>query len=108
MLVHMGLYHTSSHPLDAKENYRILIRGSVDLSWFDRLGRLTISKEHLPDGTVITTLSGELRDQSALIGILNTLHDLGLPLISVERVTPESSDRCGTENHGELTSGSSY
>ena len=92
MLMHMGPYPQSQHPLDARENYRILIRGLVDADWLDRLGSMTISTEHLADGTVMTTLSGELRDQSALVGILNTLHDLGLPLISVERVAAESSD----------------
>jgi len=29
-------------------------------------------------------LSGELQDQAALVGVLNTLYDLGLPLLSVE------------------------
>ena len=35
--------------------------------------------EHL-----VTTLSGQLLDQSGLLGVLNTLHDLRLPLLSVE------------------------
>jgi hypothetical protein len=34
----------------------------------------------------VTILVGRLADQAALIGILNTLYDLGLPLLSVEYV----------------------
>ena len=61
--------------------------------WFDRLGGMTIATTRLADGSVVTILSGELVDQSALVGVVNTLHDLGLPLISVERVAAESSNR---------------
>jgi hypothetical protein len=64
----------------------------LDASWFDRVGGMTIATTHLADGTVITILSGELVDQSALVGVVNTLHDLGVPLISVERVASESSN----------------
>jgi len=31
-----------------------------------------------------TTLEGRLLDQAALTGVINTLYDLGLPLVSVE------------------------
>jgi hypothetical protein len=32
----------------------------------------------------VTTLSGQAVDQAALMGLLNSLYDLGLPLLSVE------------------------
>jgi hypothetical protein len=38
----------------------------------------------LDDGT--TVLDGEVADQSALHGLLRTLSDLGLPLVSLTRV----------------------
>jgi hypothetical protein len=47
---------------------------------------MTISATRLADGTTATTLIGDLADQSALVGVLNTLHDLGLSLMSVERL----------------------
>ncbi len=34
----------------------------------------------------VTTLVGSLADRSALLGVLNTLHDLNLTLLSVEVV----------------------
>ena len=37
-----------------------------------------------PDGTCLTTLEGTLPDQAALVGIINSLYDLQLKLVSVE------------------------
>jgi hypothetical protein len=67
--------------------YRIQIQGYLDGTWSDRLGGLTIKVNSEPiNGARATTLSGRLRDQTDLIGVLNTLHDLHLPLLSVEYV----------------------
>jgi hypothetical protein len=35
----------------------------------------------------VATLFDELSDQAALAGVLNTLHELHLPVLSVERVS---------------------
>ena len=60
--------------------------------WSDRLGGMTISAAKLADGPAATMLIGELADQSALFGVLNTLYDLGLPLVSVERIASKTED----------------
>jgi hypothetical protein len=39
---------------------------------------------HLDDGT--TVLEGDITDQAALHGVLRTLRDLGLPLVSCTRL----------------------
>jgi hypothetical protein len=36
------------------------------------------------DGRIATTLSGEIADQAALMGILNYLYDLGHTVVAVE------------------------
>jgi hypothetical protein len=36
------------------------------------------------DGRIATTLSGEIADQAALMGILNYLYDLGYTVLAVE------------------------
>jgi hypothetical protein len=65
--------------------YRIQVQGYLDGSWSDRLGGLTIMVNSEPvNGTLATTLFGRLRDQTALIGVLNSLYDLHLPLLTVE------------------------
>ncbi len=37
-------------------------------------------------GSLVTILEGELSDQAALAGVLNTLYELHLPLLSVKRL----------------------
>jgi hypothetical protein len=52
-------------------------------AWFDGL---QITSE--PDG--VTLIAGPVTDQAALHGLLAKVRDLGLPLMSVHRVAPES------------------
>jgi hypothetical protein len=62
------------------EHIEVRIKGKVDAGWSDWLGGLTVS--HTAEGETI--LTGNLRDQSALLGVLNRLPDLGLRLLSVK------------------------
>jgi hypothetical protein len=64
--------------------YHIKIRGYLDDNWSNRLGGMAI--QHIPtiDGTTITTLQGEMVDQAALFGVLNSLYGLGFPILSVQ------------------------
>jgi len=64
--------------------YRIRISGHLDTSWSDRLAGVTITTSGGKYSHNITLLEGSLIDQAALAGVLNTLFDLQLPLISVE------------------------
>ena len=72
----------SQRPMDAPRRYVIHAEGLLDQTWSDRLGGLTISVTRC-EGDAVTELSGLLRDQSALMGVLMGLYDLGMPLISV-------------------------
>ena len=70
--------------------YRISVQGNLPESWSDRLGGMAITISYDPNGTPVTTLSGQLRDQAALLGVLNALYDpLHLPLLSVEFLADE-------------------
>ncbi len=69
---------------DSTAIYAICIQGSLDERWSQRLGGLAIQVISQSDQARVTMLSGELQDQAALVGVLNTLYDLGLPLLSVE------------------------
>jgi hypothetical protein len=63
----------------------IRVRGALDSWWSDRLGGLRIGPSEPPaarDGPT-TELRGELLDQAALMGVLTTLYELGLPLLQV-------------------------
>jgi hypothetical protein len=72
--------------------YRIRVQGHLDDSWSDQLGGLTVTAVQLQDGTSVTTLVGALKDQAALAGVLATLSDLGLPLLSVDHVADSAQE----------------
>ena len=59
--------------------YEIRVKGHIDQSWGDWFGKMQVRQE---SGNV-TRLRCELADQSALFGLLEKIHGLGLSLISV-------------------------
>ncbi len=63
--------------------YEITIRGHLDKGWSAWLGGLAL--DHDREG--YTHLVGLIPDQAALFGVLLQIRDLGLSLISVQRVT---------------------
>jgi hypothetical protein len=65
--------------------YRIRVKGVLDEEWSDWFAGLTIVPQD--DETLLT---GPVRDQAALHGLLAKVRDLGLPLLSVKRVEPTS------------------
>ena len=61
------------------ELVEIHVRGLIAEDWSDWLGGLTITQTQHGE----TVLSGSVRDQAALRGLLDTIADLGLQLSSV-------------------------
>jgi hypothetical protein len=66
---------------DERVVYQIRVRGVLDAEWSDWFDEMTVSAQ--ADGD--TVLTGPVRDQSALHGILAKIRDLGLPLLSIAR-----------------------
>ena len=66
--------------------YRIYIQGILDKNWSDYCGGMTIEHERDAHQHAVTVMTGRLVDQSALVGILTSLHDIGCPILSVERM----------------------
>lgn len=63
--------------------YQIRVKGTLDESWSDWFGSLTITPQNGE-----TLLAGQVIDQAALHGILAKINDLGLTIISIERQNP--------------------
>jgi hypothetical protein len=61
------------------QQIEIRVKGQIDRNWSGRLEGLTIT--HTEGGE--TLLTGSVRDQAALHGLLDRLAGLGLQLISV-------------------------
>jgi hypothetical protein len=70
---------------------RVRVQGELATGWSVVLGDLAVVLE--PDGT--TLVSGELPDQAAVHGLLGSIRDLGLSLISVETIAIPSSSPAG-------------
>lgn len=70
--------------------YEIIIRGYIGDAWFEEL-RVTGQAD------AMTTLRGNLIDQSALQGVLRRINDLGMELISVNGI-PEADEPRGRES----------
>jgi len=64
--------------------YRIRFQGAFDESWLQCLGADWTIQFTGESTTVTTTITGALSDQAALIGLLSSLYDVGLPLLEVE------------------------
>ena len=63
--------------------YKIVDDGKLNESWSDRLGGMQIKVERKEENQISTTLIGEIKDQAALSGVLNSLYDLQMAVISV-------------------------
>ena len=70
---------------------QIRVKGHLDDDWSEWFAGLSMTHEE--DGT--TVLTGPLADQPALHGLLIKIRDLGLVLISVNQVEPDSKEALG-------------
>ena len=68
--------------------YEIRLKGHLAGRWAGWFEGLTITLEE--DGD--TLLTGPVADQAALHGLLKKVRDLGMPLISVNRLEPARAD----------------
>jgi len=63
--------------------YQIKIIGYIDRNWSSGFHGLKVSTS---DGDQFTTLTGRIKDQAKLRGIMNKIWDLNLMVISVNRI----------------------
>jgi hypothetical protein len=66
--------------------YKIKVQGELRESWSERLGGLQINVERSPGKEPLSTLIGQISDQSALSGVLNTLYELHLTIIIYKHI----------------------
>jgi hypothetical protein len=69
--------------------FQIRIKGHLGDDWTDWFGGMTITQEENGD----TLLTGLVPDQAALFGLLRRVRDLGMQLISINRVDTGKQDR---------------
>ena len=67
--------------------YRIAVEGCLSAQWSGRLGGMQIVTAAPENSKSVTTLIGPVRDQAALLGVLNSLYELHLKILLVERMS---------------------
>ena|SRR5437868_14708807 len=75
--------------------YQIRVAGHLGCQWTEWFGGLAIGLEANGE----TVLSGSVADQAALHGLLKKLRDLGLPLLSVNRMPLKPTGEQPSEAH---------
>ena len=65
----------------------IHVKGHINQDWSNRFGGLNVKHNKYGD----TTLTGPVRDQPELRGVLSSLADLGLDLISIATRTESTT-----------------
>jgi hypothetical protein len=78
-----------SFGFDTPASYRIRIEGPLDKRWSEYLCGMVISSAKRAAEPTVTTLTGKLTNMAALMGVLNTVYDLGFTLLKVERLRTE-------------------
>jgi hypothetical protein len=68
--------------------YEIRLKGHLEPRWVKWFDDLAITLEDNGD----TLLCGPVADQAALHGLLKKVRDVGLPLLSVNSVGPDTED----------------
>jgi len=64
--------------------YRIRVRGHLDAKWSERLEGMNITDVRHSEKDDETILVGRLADQAALAGVMNTLYEQHLPVLSLD------------------------
>jgi len=78
--------NTTNLPSDDETGlYEICLKGHLVDRWISHFGDVNITLED----SGITKLNTMVADQAALFGLLKKIRDVGLPLISVNRIKPD-------------------
>jgi hypothetical protein len=66
--------------------YRIKVDGHLPENWLDLCTGMRITSQKREDQSTVSCLTGEIMDQSHLLGLLDGLAELHLSILFVERI----------------------
>jgi hypothetical protein len=76
--------------------FEIRVPGRLNPSWVDHVDASTITYTDDEEEGPLTVVMLRNADQSALIGLINVLFGLGVPLVSVRHITNAKREEPGT------------
>ena len=83
---------TSSNHFSSPGEYRIEAEGYLSPEWLGRFGSMQVISSQPADGDrALTIMQGRVHDQAELAGILSTLYELHLSLLSVQYLNVEET-----------------
>ncbi len=77
---------TNKNYFSASGEYRIEVHGYLSPHWFNRFGSMQVMSCPPEGDRSLTILQGMVSDQAELAGILKTLYELHLSLLSVQHL----------------------
>jgi hypothetical protein len=77
---------TRQYLFDRPGLYQIRVVGELDECWLAHLEDLEITTAPWRNYHLVTQITGQLADQTALSGLLDLLNDLGKVILVVERI----------------------
>jgi hypothetical protein len=78
------LEHQDRLTMSGPAEYRICVQGAIERSWAELFAGMKVAYRNVTTPNALTVLTGDVLDQAELIGLLNRLYGLGLPLVSVQ------------------------
>jgi len=90
----MSITPASTEDAHEPGQYAIRIKGYLENRWGDWFEGMTITLEDNGE----TLLTGPVVDQAALHGLLRKVRDLGMQLLSVNRIEPGQPDMSDTKS----------
>jgi hypothetical protein len=71
--------------MDQPAYYEIQVEGTIGTRWAEWFHGMNIAGVEDSGGHRVTILTGTIPDQSALLGMLQSIHNLGLLILSFKR-----------------------
>jgi hypothetical protein len=66
--------------------YQIKVDGYFHENWLDLCAGMRVTIQKREDESIVTCLTGQIKDQSHLLGLLNSLADLHFPILFVKHI----------------------
>ena len=75
--------------MENSATYIISVQGCLEEVWSDRLANMTITMDLRDPQVPVSLLQGRIRDQAELVGVVNGLYQMRVPILSLETLDEE-------------------
>lgn len=81
-----NLHEQSPSEFGREANYKIVVKGLIPDNWKDRLAGMRLVSTEQDKMNKRSVMSGKIKDQAELNGILESLYRMHFTILSVERL----------------------